>query len=198
MGEPRPETISSQKLTRLLVAIVAGFLVPMVVLALLIEYVQTFNRTGAGSDALTSAAIARRIKPVAHVEVRAVQAEASSRTANVAPQAAPVAQGEAQARAALASIAKEVSTRPAAPSANTEQAGKLLYEQICQACHASGLMGAPKRGDRVAWAPRLKEPMETIYRYALKGKGNMPPKGGSNASDADVKAAVDYMLERMK
>src|SRR5260364_172377 len=50
---------------------------------------------------------------------------------------------------------------------------------------------APKQGDKAAWAPRLKESMETIYRYALKGKGNMPPKGGSNASDTDVKAAVD-------
>src|SRR5260363_80486 len=63
---------------------------------------------------------------------------------------------------------------------------------------ASRLMGAPKQGDKAAWAPRLKESMETIYRYALKGKGNMPPKGGSNASDTDVKAAVDYMLKSVK
>src|SRR5260364_436196 len=101
-------------------------------------------------------------------------------------------------RAALASIAKTATQPHSRPSADTEQASKALYEQICQACHASGLMGAPKQCDKAAWAPRLKESMETIYRYALKGKGNMPPKGGSNASDTDVKAAVDYMLKSVK
>ncbi len=83
-------------------------------------------------------------------------------------------------------------------SAGASQAGKALYTQVCQACHAAGVLNAPKYGDKDAWAPRLKEPIDTVYNYALHGKGAMPPKGGSNASDADVKAAVDYMVAAVK
>ncbi len=199
MSEQRSKAASIKKLKFLIIAISAGFLVPIVVLALLIEYVQTFSRTGAGSEAMSSAAIAQRIQPVAQVEIRAAQPDASNHAADAALQTAPETSiGEAQARAALASIAETTAQQHDRSSADAEQTGKALYEQICQACHESGLMGAPKRGDKIAWAPRLKESIETIYRYALKGKGNMPPKGGSNAPNADVKAAVDYMLKGTK
>ena len=77
-------------------------------------------------------------------------------------------------------------------------AGKALYTSTCQACHAAGVLGAPKFGSKEDWAPRLKDSMDTVYNYALHGKGAMPPKGGSNASDADVKAAVDYMVNAAK
>jgi cytochrome c5 len=94
--------------------------------------------------------------------------------------------------------ATTAATSAATPSADAAQAGKVLYQQVCQACHAIGVLGAPKFGDKAAWAPRLKDPMDTIYNYALHGKGQMPPKGGSTASDADVKAAVDYMVNAAK
>jgi cytochrome c5 len=59
--------------------------------------------------------------------------------------------------------------------------------------------GAPKFGDKAAWAARLKEGKEHLYDTALKGKGAMPPKGGNPAlSDADVKAAVDYIVAAAK
>ena len=105
-----------------------------------------------------------------------------------------------QAAAALASIASAPAAAPSdgAQSADASQAGKALYTQVCQACHAAGVLNAPKFGDKTAWAPRLKDPMDTVYNYALHGKGAMPPKGGSNASDADVKAAVDYMVSAAK
>jgi cytochrome c5 len=63
------------------------------------------------------------------------------------------------------------------------------------ACHGTGVAGAPKLGDKAAWAPRIKQGKDTLYNHALHGKGAMPPKGG-NASLADdaVKAAVDYMV----
>ncbi|PXW29744.1 c-type cytochrome [Paraburkholderia caballeronis] len=106
-----------------------------------------------------------------------------------------------QAAAAIAAIASapQQAAAPAAgggaqPSADASQAGKALYQQVCQACHAAGVLGAPKFGNKDDWAPRLKDPIDTVYNYALHGKGAMPPKGGSNASDADVKAAVDYMV----
>jgi cytochrome c5 len=61
--------------------------------------------------------------------------------------------------------------------------------------HGTGVAGAPKLGDKAAWAPRIKQGKVTLYNHALHGKGAMPPKGG-NASLADdaVKAAVDYMV----
>ncbi|HEV7835314.1 MAG TPA: c-type cytochrome [Caballeronia sp.] len=108
----------------------------------------------------------------------------------------------AQAAAAVAALANvpQASSGAAAgtQSADASQAGKALYTQVCQACHAAGVLNAPKYGDKDAWAPRLKEPMETVYNYALHGRGAMPPKGGSTASDADVKAAVDYMVAAVK
>ncbi|MDR6387600.1 cytochrome c5 family protein [Paraburkholderia phenoliruptrix] len=110
--------------------------------------------------------------------------------------------GAAQAAAAMAAMASvpQAAAPPsgATQSADASQAGKALYQQVCQACHAAGVLNAPKFGDKEAWAPRLKEPMDTVYNYALHGKGAMPPKGGSNASDADVKAAVDYMVSAVK
>ncbi|WP_423391292.1 c-type cytochrome [Burkholderia sp. LMG 21824] len=105
----------------------------------------------------------------------------------------------AAAQAAIAAIPKAGAAPAAAPtSADAASAGKALYTQVCQACHAAGVLGAPKFGSKEDWAPRLKDSMDTVYNYALHGKGAMPPKGGSNASDADVKAAVDYMVNAAK
>jgi cytochrome c5 len=91
---------------------------------------------------------------------------------------------------------------PAAPApqamaaaASGKSDGKKIYEATCTACHGAGVAGAPKAGDKAAWAPRLKSGMDTLYASALKGKGVMPPKGGNNAlADADVIAAVNYLI----
>jgi cytochrome c5 len=127
-------------------------------------------------------------------------AAAASGAAAAAPASASDA-GAAQAAAAMAAMASVPQAAPAAggaQSADASQAGKALYQQVCQACHAAGVLNAPKFGDKEAWAARLKDPIDTVYNYALHGKGAMPPKGGSNASDADVKAAVDYMVSAAK
>ncbi len=77
--------------------------------------------------------------------------------------------------------------------------GEDVYKQVCSACHASGLAGAPKLGDKAAWGPRIKQGMDALYTSALKGKGAMPPKGGNMTTpDANVKAAVDYMVSKAK
>lgn len=76
--------------------------------------------------------------------------------------------------------------------------GKTVYDSTCAACHASGAAGAPKLGDKAAWAPRLQD-LGALKASALKGKGVMPAKGGnSSLSDADVAAAVDYMVGQSK
>jgi cytochrome c5 len=108
--------------------------------------------------------------------------------------AAPVVAVETAAPAAPAAPAA-VATAPPVAAADT---GKTLYGQACIACHGAGIAGAPKFGDKAAWAPRLAQGTAILYQHAIAGfqgkAGVMPPKGGSSASDADVKAAVDYML----
>lgn len=93
----------------------------------------------------------------------------------------------------------------AAPSAGDAKAssaavdGKAVYEANCAACHAAGVAGAPKTGDKAAWAARIKAGNETLYAGAIKGKNAMPAKGGNAAlGDAEVKAAVDYMVAQSK
>ena len=77
--------------------------------------------------------------------------------------------------------------------------GEQVYQKVCVACHGSGVAGAPKVGDKEAWAPHITEGMDHLYHSALNGDGPMPPKGGdSSLSDAEVKAAVDYMVEKSK
>ena len=76
--------------------------------------------------------------------------------------------------------------------------GKALYDKACFACHAAGVAGAPKFGDKAAWAPFIAQGMETMVKIAISGKGAMPPKGGSAASDAEIHAAVQYMVDNAK
>lgn len=125
-------------------------------------------------------------------------AAASEQTAATAASMPAAQTAGAPASASTNAAAPAAAPAPAMASADAAQAGKALYEKVCQACHAAGVLNAPKFGDKAAWAPRLKEPMDVVYGYALHGKGAMPPKGGSNASDADVKAAVDYMVSAAK
>ncbi len=76
------------------------------------------------------------------------------------------------------------------------RSGVEVYNSICMACHDAGIAGAPKRGDKAAWAARLSQGKEVLYQHALNGKGAMPAKGGNPAlSDAEVKAAVDYLIK---
>lgn len=77
--------------------------------------------------------------------------------------------------------------------------GEKIYKQACMACHAAGVAGAPKLGDKAAWAPRIKQGKAVLYQSSLKGKNAMPAKGGqASLSDADVKAAVDFMIKKSK
>ena len=72
--------------------------------------------------------------------------------------------------------------------------GKAVFDKSCKGCHT---MMKPKMGDKVAWAPLVKQGADALTASVIKGKAPMPPKGGA-ASDADVKAAVEYMLSQNK
>ncbi|MCG1017348.1 MULTISPECIES: cytochrome c5 family protein [Burkholderiaceae] len=204
MSEAHEAPIKNPK--QLIALVIASFALPVIIIALLVSYVDNATRTGAGTDGLSHEQVSRRIAPVARVEIRDAstlgEGQRASDTSAAATQSAAAA-SSSSAQAAAAAIAAISSAPPSgsaatSASADATQAGKALYQQVCQACHAAGIAGAPKLGDKAAWAPRLKESMDTVYHYALHGKGAMPPKGGSNASDADVKAAVDYMVGAAK
>lgn len=131
--------------------------------------------------AMSDAAVAKRLAPVASLAVDAN-----------APAAAPAA--------APATAVAAVAIPPAvAKTSGAGAPGKATYDAVCTVCHGAGVAGAPKFGDKVAWAPRIKAGLEALYASALKGKGAMAAKGGNpSLSDADVKAAVDYMVAAAK
>jgi cytochrome c5 len=75
--------------------------------------------------------------------------------------------------------------------------GEQVYQDVCKVCHEAGLVGAPKLGDKAAWAPRIKRGINALYASAINGKDQMPPKGGNrNLSDIDVQRGVVYMANR--
>ena len=74
-----------------------------------------------------------------------------------------------------------------------------MYAAGCNACHVAGVAGAPKFGDKAAWAARAQLGAAALTATVVKGKGAMPPKGGQmNASEAELRAAVEYMLTAAK
>ena len=155
--------------------------------------------TGRSLEALTASAIkgvrqmpARGGNPdLADVEIaRAIVYMANQGGANWKEPAAPAVAAPVAVAAAPAAVAVA-----AAPATTGDSAkGKSVYESSCAACHTAGVAGAPKTGDKAAWAPRLKTGKDALYASVIKGKGAMPPKGGNaSLADADIKAAVDYL-----
>jgi cytochrome c5 len=120
------------------------------------------------------------------------------------PAPAPAAAAPAAAPAApmvAAKVAAPAVTLPAAaaPAPATSDVGEKLYKQACAACHIAGVAGAPKFGDKTAWAPRIATGMDAMVAAVISGKGIMPAKGGAaGASDADLRAATQYMVDAAK
>lgn len=148
------------------------------------------NASGAKFEApkAPAAAASGAAAPVADA---ATAAPVAAAPATAAPAAAPAA--AAPAVAAPAAAAPVV-----AAAAAGSGSGEALYKQACVACHAAGVAGAPKLGDKAAWAPRIKTGLDAMVTSVLKGKGAMPPRGASAGSDADIRAAVEYMVNASK
>ena len=160
---------------QLIVVVVLAFVIPVVGIIMIASAITGGLKTDAGGDAR---AVAERLKPVGTVVIGDVPATAATAQPAGAATGVKSASGEAVKTAA----------------ASGPGAGKKLYDTVCMACHAAGIAGAPKTGDKAAWKPRIATGKEALYNSALHGKNTMPPKGGSSAADADVKAAVDYLV----
>jgi cytochrome c5 len=81
--------------------------------------------------------------------------------------------------------------------------GKTIYDNVCHACHTSGVAGAPKVGDKADWGARLAQGEATLDKHAIEGftgkTGVMPARGGNPAlSDEQVKAAVAWIMEQSR
>ena len=275
---------------QLAVVVSLALIVPIIVIMLLVAFVNSQKRTGAGADAASAKATEQRIRPIAQLELRdanapkvlrvgeevykaqcsachavgaagapkfgdatawapriktgydalltsalkgknAMSAQGGGEYDDVeigravvymtnaagakfaepkgvaAASVTPAAATTAVAAVTPASSAPAVTT--AAPTAAAPVAvatkgaavdkGKALYDQACTACHAAGIAGSPKFGDKAAWAARLGVGVDALTASVIKGKGAMPPRGASaNASDADIKAAVEYMVAAVK
>jgi cytochrome c5 len=89
----------------------------------------------------------------------------------------------------------------AAGNAAAQAKGDETYKKSCGVCHDQGIAGAPKLGDKAAWAPRIKQGKDALYNSGIKGKpgtGMVAKGGNASLSDADVKAAVDFMVDKAK
>lgn len=77
--------------------------------------------------------------------------------------------------------------------------GAEVYQSSCAACHAEGVAGAPKTGDKEFWAAKISAGADPLVQNAINGIGTMPAKGGNpNLSDEEVRAAVEYMIEQSR
>lgn len=84
-----------------------------------------------------------------------------------------------------------------------KKSGEELFNSTCKMCHGTGVAGAPVVGDKAAWAPRIGQGMETLFKHAINGftgtKGAMPARGTcASCSDDEIKGAVEYMVKQSK
>lgn len=171
---------------KLAIGVVIGAAALIVGIYLLVQLAQHAyaGRSVRNDPAMSDAAVKKRIAPVAQVSI--------DPNAPAAPAAA----------AAPATAVASVTIPPAAAAASPAKgtgSGKSTYDTVCQVCHGAGVAGAPKMGDKAAWAPRIKQGVARLHASAIKGKGAMPAKGGNpSLSEADVSAAVDYMVSAAK
>jgi cytochrome c5 len=152
-----------------------------------------------GNPALSDSEVERAVVYLANAAGADFKAPAAPAPEPAKAAAAPAAPATAPPMAPATPASTASATAAQGAGAGGAAEGKMLYEHVCIACHGTGVAGAPKFGDKSAWAPRIGQGMDALYASALHGKGAMPPKGGHPAApDAEIKAAVDYMVAAAK
>ncbi|QSR71728.1 c-type cytochrome [Aeromonas jandaei] len=91
---------------------------------------------------------------------------------------------------------------PAAAASSGPRDGETVFKGACFACHDTGAAGAPKRGDKAAWEPRIAQGIETLKKHAIGGftgkSGMMPPRGTcTTCSDEEIENAIHYMIDKL-
>ena len=82
-----------------------------------------------------------------------------------------------------------VSAEPAGP-----RSGEKIYNTYCAACHTSGVLGAPKKGDADAWAPRIAQGAEIMLKHAIEGYNSMPAKGTcGDCSEQEIASTIAFL-----
>jgi cytochrome c5 len=147
-----------------------------VVIFILARLIGQWQESTQRSDVLYQKAVQERIQPVGQVNLG---------------EAATVMSGGA----AGAPAPGESTAAPSA--AAVEKTPKEIVSTVCSACHGTGVLGAPKLGDKAAWEPRLAQGFDTLVQHATHGFKAMPAKGGNaSLTDAQVRGAVAQMLEQ--
>ncbi len=116
----------------------------------------------------------------------------------------PTAESSTLAPAAIAAKVEEnvkpvaqVEVAAADNGAHVNKSGEEVVKAVCSACHAAGLMGSPKIGDKSMWGPRIKQGYETLVSHAISGIRMMPAKGGNpDLTDGEIANAVAYMANQ--
>ena len=86
-------------------------------------------------------------------------------------------------------------TDTASTSDGVDKTPEQLYQGACFACHGTGAAGAPKLGDTAAWAGRIGKGVDALLSSAINGIGAMPPKGGAQYNEDQMRAVVEYMVD---
>jgi cytochrome c5 len=161
---------------QLITVVVLAFVLPVALIVMIVQMVTGGMRSGPDYPGMDENSIAARIKPVGEV--------------NFVGSSAPAGQQPATAQPAGA---------PAAAKAAAAKSGDQVYQAACAMCHGAGLAGAPKLGDKAAWKARIAQGTGVLHEHAIKGIRGMPAKGGNSAlADAEVTAAVDYMVGKAR
>ena len=152
-----------------------------------------------GKPATTSAAAGAQPAATNGAAAASAATKPADAPAGSAPAANAGGAAAAGATAAGGAAGSAATATAGAGAASVNPAGEKLYKTVCLACHAAGVANAPKFGDKTAWAPYIATGMDTMVKVAIAGKGAMPPKGGAmNASEEDIRAAVQYMVDAAK
>ena len=197
MAEVRIKEHSSPIKTpkQLIVVIVLCFLVTVFGIVMIAKLVTGGLKIDPKSPAMSEEAVAKRLKPVGDVVI----ADGGAPTPTAAKQSTPAKSAPTGAGAARTATTGTKDATAAAKTAGSAADGKKTYDAACAMCHAAGVAGAPKTGDKAAWKPRIAQGKDVLYGSAIKGKNLMPPKGGAaSLPDADIKAAVDYLVSQAK
>ena len=153
-----------------------------------------------GNPNLDAIEVARAVAFMGNKSGGKFKEPAAPASASTAAAAAPAGASSSPAiPAPSAAMPAATATAAKGAVATAKVDGAKVFASGCNVCHTAGVAGAPKLGDKAAWAPRMGQGIDALTAAVIKGKGAMPPRGAvANASDAELRGAVEYMVATVK